>query len=127
MKFGGRTRFILINKQASSLYSLIADGTYRATSLGRGKWKSLLGYQASLQLKCGQEGFNTFHIRSSNKARIGILGNQEDDCATPDSRIGFGTAGYPDHGGTCGNAADDRYSPDNGGKIIRAMGYIFVQ
>ena len=35
MKIGQQLRFIFINKTAESLYSLIADGKYRATSLGR--------------------------------------------------------------------------------------------
>ncbi|KAL9953748.1 hypothetical protein ACROYT_G041211 [Oculina patagonica] len=35
MKIGHHINFIVINKQANSLYSLIADGQYRATSLGR--------------------------------------------------------------------------------------------
>ncbi|PFX25311.1 hypothetical protein AWC38_SpisGene10074 [Stylophora pistillata] len=39
MEIDQQLRFIVINKQADSLYSLIADGRYRATSLGRNKWK----------------------------------------------------------------------------------------
>ena len=35
MKIGQQINFIVINKQANSLYSLIADGQYRNTSLGR--------------------------------------------------------------------------------------------
>jgi len=35
MKIGQQINLIVINKQANSLYSLIADGQYRATSLGR--------------------------------------------------------------------------------------------
>ena len=35
MRIGHQTKFIVINKQANSLFSLIADGKYRATSLGR--------------------------------------------------------------------------------------------
>ena len=129
MKIDGQdTRFIVINKAADSLYSLIADGKHRATSLGRHTWKKLIGSQASLQLNCNKEGFN-LHTdrRGHNRARIGILANQEKHCKNPDSRIGFGTEGYPGHGNTCGNAANRRYRPDNGGKNIRAMGYIFVQ
>ena len=43
MKISEELRFIVINKQANSLYSLIADGTYRATSLSRNEWKKLIG------------------------------------------------------------------------------------
>ena len=126
MKIGQQIKFIAINKPANSLYSLIADGQYRAISLGRNKWKLLIGSQASLQRKCNKEGFNVAgKARGSSKARIGILGNNENNCVTCDSRIGFGTGGYHDNSNTCGNEAT--WSPDNGNKHIKAMGYILVQ
>ena len=125
MKIGQQIKFLVIKTQASSLYSLIADGKYRAASLGRNAWKTLIGSQASLQSYCNKEGFNAASGKGRSKARIGILGNNEKDCATCDSRIGFGTGGDPDDSNTCGNAATA--SPDNGDKKIKAMGYILVQ
>ena len=126
MKIGQQINFIVINRQADSLYSLIADGQYRNTSLGRNKWKTLIGSQASLQSNCNKDGFNVVSDRNFNsKARIGILGNNQNDCGTCDSRIGFGTGGYPDNSSTCGNEAS--HSSDNGDKHIKAMGYILVQ
>ena len=126
MKIGQQINFIVINKQAKSLFSLIADGKHRATSLGRKKWKSLIGSQASLQLNCNKEGFNAASDRTnSGKARIGILGNNEKDCYSCDSRIGFGTGGLHDNSNACGNEATS--SPDNGDIHIKAMGYILVQ
>ena len=122
MKIGHKVNSIVINKQANSLRSLIADGEYRSTSLGRHTWKKLIGRQASLQRNCNREGFNS---RSYSKARIGIISNQENNCLTCDSRIGFGTEGYPYDGNTCGNWA--RYGGDNGNRNIKAMGYILVQ
>ena len=126
MKIGQQIRFIVINQQANSLYSLIADEQYRATSLGRETWKSLIGSDASLQLYCNKEGFNAVggDLRHS-KARIGILGDNYDDCRSCDSRIGFGTGGYPNDSSSCGNEA--KWYPDNGEKHIKAMGYILVQ
>ena len=59
-----------------------------------------------------------------SKARIGITANQENHCGSCDSRIGFGTGGVFDDSNTCGNEAT--YSPDNGDKHIKAMGYILV-
>ena len=123
MKINHQLRFIVINRHANSLFSLIADGKYRATSLGRNTWKSLIGPQASLQFNCNKEGFNAVgDSPSHSKARIGIIANQQNDCGSCDSRIGFGTG---DDLNTCGNEAT--HSPDNGNKHIEAMGYILVQ
>ena len=74
------------------------------------------------------EGFNAKNVvvyKTSSKARIGVLGNEQNDCKSCDSRIGFGTGGSPDDSNTCGNEASAR--PDNGIKHIKAMGYILVQ
>ncbi|KAL9953469.1 hypothetical protein ACROYT_G040891 [Oculina patagonica] len=120
------TRFVVIQKTADSLYSLIADGQFRATSLGRDTWKALLGSQGSLQLNCNREGFNAVSDSGwAPKARIGILGNNEDECASCDSRIGFGTGGLHDNSNTCG--IDVKYGGDNGDRSIKTMGYIWIQ
>ena len=125
MKVGGETRFLLLDQAAPSLHSMIANGVYRKTSLGRDSWKSLVS-DASLQNHCNKEGFNT---RGSDnflsRARIGFVGNNENDCVTPDSRIGFGTGGVPDNSNSCGNVAS--FEGDNGDKWIKAMCYIFIQ
>ena len=124
MKIDQQINFIVINEQANSLHSLIADGHYRGTSLGRTTWKTLIGSRASLQLNCNREGFNAAHDPRaiSARARIGILGNDQNDCNSCDSSIGFGTGGRPDDSSTCGNGA---YV--NGKKVIKAMGYLLVQ
>jgi len=129
MKIGQQIKFLVVKKQASSLHSLIADGKYRSTSLGRNTWKTLIGSQASLQTNCNKEGLNAActYSRSPSKARIGILGNNEKDCITCDSRIGFGTAGGGDDSNTCGDYTISGNTSDNGAKNIKAMGYILVQ
>ena len=128
MRIGNQTKFMSINIQASSLHSLIADGIYRPTSLGRIYWKTMIGSQASLQTNCNREGFNAACERPDTttnvRARIGILGNGQNDCVTCDSRIGFGMQGIPDDKNTCGNAAR---VGDNGQKYIKTFGYILVQ
>ena len=124
MKIHGQEKvnFTVINKTADSLYSLIADGQYRLTSLGRDTWKALIGPQASLQTGCNKEGFNAFSKwRNRSKARIGFLGNNENDCDSCNSRIGFGTDGES-YDNTCGNEA--KHGADEGDKSIIAMGYI---
>ena len=126
MKIGQQINFTVVNKQANSLYSLIADGQYRVTSLGRDTWKTLIGSQASLQLYCNKEGFNAVStISGYSRARIGIISNDLNGCWDCYSRIGFGTGGYPDDSNTCGNEAS--WSPDNGDKHIKAVGYTLVQ
>jgi len=126
MKIGQQIKFIVINKHANSLYSLIADGQYRATSLGRDTWKALIGSEASLQTNCNKEGFNTVgsSLRHS-KARIGWISNNQNDCFTCDSKIGFGNGGAQVDANSCGNEAS--LGPDNGDKHIKAIGYIFIQ
>ena len=117
--------FLVINQEAHSLHSLIADERYRPTSLGRDRWKTLIGSQASLQQNCNKEGFNAIcSWKDHSKARIGFVSNNQMECKSCDSRIGFGTGGKPLAKNTCGNVA--RSSPDNGDQDIQAMGYIFI-
>ena len=87
----------------------------------------MVGPDASLQLNCNMEGFNAeCTMTTHSKARIGILGNEGNDCSSCDSRIGFGTGGRQDDSNICGN--DAMYSSlDNGDQHIKAMGYILVQ
>ena len=127
-------RFAVIDRQADSLHSLIADGQKRKTSLGRDAWKALIGSRGSLQTYCNVEGFNvegefkeSDNVGRRARARIGIISNEFDDCVGCDSRIGFGTGGRPDDNNVCGNAADGKWKPDNGGKNITGIGYILVQ
>ena len=113
MKIGQQIKFIVINKKAASLHSLIADGKYRATSLGRNTWKKLIGSQASLQSNCNKGGFN---VRCGGaKARIGFLANNENECKSCDSWIGFGI--------NIGAYTSGNY----GKKSIKSIGYILIQ
>ena len=126
MKINQQLRFIVINRLADSLHSIIADGQYRKTSLGRDEWKKLIGSNASLQQNSNKEGFNAFSGRSDrSKVRIGIVSNNENDCYSCNSLIGFGTGSHPDDTKSCGNEAQG--NSDNGHKSIKAIGYILVQ
>ena len=53
MKVSGVTRWITISYNGSSLYSLIADGQYRKTSVGKSTWRSLLP-RSSMQSNCNK-------------------------------------------------------------------------
>ena len=127
MKINDQINFIVIDKQAKSLYSLIADGKYRSTSLGRKKWMSLIGsnYKASLQWNCNREGFNAKCTAGGlSRTRIGILGNNENNCGGCNSRLGFGSDGnFDGRRNTCGNLDNHREKLLS----IKAMGYILVQ
>ena len=127
MRIGNQpAKFLVTSKNGTSLYSLIADGRHRNTSLGRDKWKVLIGSEGSLQTHCDKEGFNTVgDIYCNSKARIGIIGNDQEDCGSCDSRIGFGTGGKHDDTNTCGNEAI--FGGDKGPKHIKTMGYILVK
>ena len=117
--------FLVINHAANSLHSLIADEKYRPTSLGRDRWKTLIGPRASLQQNCNKEGFNVKCIWDDHsKAIIGFVGNNQNQCKSCDSRIGFGTGGKPFDSNTCGNVA--KGASDIGDQYIEAMGYIFI-
>ncbi|XP_062499652.1 uncharacterized protein LOC134176972 isoform X2 [Corticium candelabrum] len=122
MKVDGTTRWITFSYTASSLYNLIADGQYRSTSIGESKWRSLVP-RSSLQRNCNKEGFNA--RKSGNRVRLGLIANQENDCDTPDSFVGFGTWAKAEN--SAGNYADGNTRPDNGAANIKAIGYIMAR
>jgi len=88
MKTEQEAKFVIITEKASSLYSLIADRQYRNTSLGHDTWKTLSGAEASLQTNCNKEGFNAeYRRKNQSKARIGILGSNQNECSSCDSEL----------------------------------------
>ena len=131
MRVGDVTEWLVINKQARSLHSLVANNNYKPTSLGRDKWKSLID-ESSLQPECNMEGFNTkFPTASDDSAftRIGIISNNGKHCNSCNSRIGFGsggTRGGMDGTNSCGNEAI-AFKSDNGEKHIKANCYILIK
>ena len=76
------------------------------------------------QPNCNRRGFNVKES-SDLHARIGIAANQENDCRTCDSVIGFGINGGRFGSVTCGNRC--RLSCDAGDKDVKTFGYILVQ
>ncbi len=129
MKRGGDYRWLVVPYTASSLYAAIADGKHRATKVGRDKWKGLVKH-SSLQKYCNREGFNAGGPGSFSRVRIGIVGNEQNSCSTPDSRVGFGGAGSScgtKHDNTCGNTASKSCKGDNGSQDLRTFGWVFVR
>jgi len=126
MTDAGTTRYIKLPLGASStLYDRLLAGSYTASTVGRTPWTTLLA-SYSLQVNCNREGTNNA-VGGYASVRIGILGNQEGDCGSPDSFIGFG-AGPVACGGTTittGNYAS--CAPDNGDRNTATFGYVFIR
>ena len=111
------TNWILVNYTARSLYSVIADGNYHATNVGRAHWSSLLE-GSLLDQNCGMEGFNL--LLPMVNARIGLAANNENNCDSHDSVIGFGITQ---------KSHSKRVSSGNVqfASSLKAFGYILVQ
>ena len=128
MTVNDETKWMMLDYEASSLYSVIADGNYRNTSAGRAAWKSLIA-RSSLQPYCNEEGFGIFY-QNEIQIRLGYLANNQDQCPQSDSCIGFGifysACSNTKPNITCGNIAQCG-SNDNGRKLTPAFGYILVQ
>jgi len=110
-----------------SLFALFSPNAYVATALGRNVWKALIT-SSSLQPNCNREGFNSAPAGNTwPRSRIGIVSNQEGDCATPDSYLGIGNqqAGCGQPETRVGNMAS--CAPDNGDKSLQAFGVVFVR
>jgi len=80
------------------------------------------------------EGINADTTDGSlGSVRIGIIGNQEGDCSTPDSWIGIGgnyCVGCCDSTSnpSVGNMAPPTCGPDDhGSQQIAAFGYVFIR
>ena len=114
----GQKKFKGIDISAASLHALIAGGHYHQTSLGREAWKGLLK-SGSLQQNCNREGFNA--QAAHFKIRIGILSNEQNDCGSDDSYIGFGSTSDP----STGNRA--YHGGDAGDRNTKVFGYILVK
>lgn len=121
---------VTMSKTASSMLAMFQGSnnqSVRATNesgvMDRNAWKSLLP-NSSLQSRCNRQAVNNYHHGA--RVRVGILGNQENDCNSPDSRLGIGGRGTycgQNNNVAAGNSA--RCSPDNGDKDIFATAALF--
>ena len=130
MRVDGDKKWIMLDYDASSLYSVIADGQYHNTSAGRATWLSLIA-GSSLQTNCNYEGFNINLTRVDPPLhvylRLGLVGNNQNHCISPNSWIGFGAKKVNnkydnERNQACGNFVFYTNSVD-----LPAFGYIFVQ
>ncbi len=95
--------YISADVAANSMFELMSPDMPVTTNIGRDQWKTLIDGGASLQPNCNLEGFNIQPNPAPNhhSVRIGIVGNNEGDCNTTDSRIGIGGIGT-----ACGTSND---------------------
>lgn len=124
----GDVRSLRISHAADSLHAVMTTDTYTpfTTPPTRDDWKALAGPTASLQYNCNRQGFNVQPGYSS--IRIGFLGNNEDDCGSPDSYIGVGGQDSPCVGGhapTVGGSAG--CGGDNGDYHYPGFAWVYVR
>jgi hypothetical protein len=120
MHDGAGTRWTVLSLGGSSLRDLMATG-YHPTALGRGIWEQLPG-PGSLQVNCNLEGVNV--VTPDVRVRLGIVGNEQNDCASCDSFIGYGAQHKTDNM-ACGNQA--YFFPDHGDRVDPDFGYILAR
>ena len=122
---GGIARSLVLGAKAANLRALLTGAAVKTTASVLA-WESLLP-KGSLQAHCLAQGFQ---VAAPNgvKARIGILGNNEKDCASVDSWLGVGATaticGAKDTP-TAGNLAC--WNPDWGDAKTPALAWLFVR
>ena len=118
MAWNDVTNWILLKYTAASLYNVIAGGNYGKTNAGRAAWISL-AKGSSLQSNCNKEGFNARCSDVYKMSRLGIFGNNENDCVSCNSFIGFGCQ--------MGNLRSGNTQTYPNSLTLKTFGYIFVQ
>jgi hypothetical protein len=119
---GNATRWLIVPLVGTSLLNLVNPGTPTVTQVGNGAWEGLLA-NGSIQHNCNWQGINPL-----GRLRIGLIGDESDNCLTSpsaDSFIGFGSTGFEGNSPDCGNIARD--TPDNGVQTTPTFGYVMVR
>ncbi|APR78664.1 Hypothetical protein A7982_04011 [Minicystis rosea] len=114
---GDTTRWKKLTLGGDSLYALISPDQEIATTETKEFWEGLLA-SGSIQEKCNWQGVN-----ANKRIRIGLVGDESNDCKSPDSVIGFGIKdpSWP----SCGNHA--AFGPDHGDRDTKTFGYVLVR
>eukprot|EP00795_Rhopilema_esculentum_P014021 gene14021-4994_t len=91
MRSGSEKSYITLGHRSASLLTHFKGSFYGTYQLNN--WRNLLK-GSQLQPYCNRQGFNIIITGSVNVGvRIGIIGNDANDCITPDSAIGIGIGG----------------------------------
>jgi hypothetical protein len=115
------THWLILPLEGASMAAVMTSG-FHATNVGRSAWERLPS-RGSLQTNCNREGINVETAQAN--VRIGIVANNQNDCTTCNSVIGFGAEGNSVGDVACGNVADT--SPDNGTRDDALFGYVMVR
>jgi hypothetical protein len=121
--------------EQSSMYASMAGGTVVATvSATPAVWvQTMTGTPSTIQPNCNRIGINAF-VPGHSAVRLGILGNNEADCLTPDSYAGVGGEIIP--AGNCAPAGFRGYSagafgagicPTGGNANSGIFAYVYVR
>jgi len=123
----GFHRNIVLSVTSTSLQTLFSGGQVVAGP-GRAAWLAAI-QNSSLQANCNLQGININPVPAvSQRVRVGILGNNENDCASADSRLGIG--GYGNNCVTLLNqsvGSTTRCGGSNGDGDITTFGYLHVR
>jgi hypothetical protein len=125
MVVGGVTRTLVIDAAGPNLWSML-NGKPIVTKADLLQWEALLP-KGSLQAHCHAQGLA---VNSANgaKVRIGILGNNEQDCGSVDSWLGLGATAVvcgQKSVPTAGNVAC--WNPDHGYANTAAVAWVMVR
>jgi hypothetical protein len=109
------SRWVWMDLAADNLRSLFEPGEYVQVYLGRQRWLDAIP-DATLQDHCNREGVNAGV--EFNKVRIGIVGNDQLDCLTPESKLGVGSSYSCQSCGECAGLAGPAAGSNNEGCSI---------
>jgi len=115
-------RSIILDVGANSCVELFNRGQ-TDTALDRSAWLSMVP-MVSLQDNCGMQGINVAPETDHARVRIGIIGNEQGNCGSANSRIGVGGAGENDDV-TTGNVA--RWNGFGNNRDTVSFAYVFVR
>jgi hypothetical protein len=123
---GADGRAVEFSAPMASARALFADPT-RDTGISKSTWLSLVP-GSLLQDDCNDEGINVAPAGGFARVRLGIVGNNEGNCNTPDSWLGLGGAGGSDGEFAVGNVnPDDTWSWGDQTRRIASFAYLFVR
>lgn len=133
---GNETRWLRIDasnhtslSNKTYLNNIFETGDPYLIAKSRAAWKNLVP-GSSLQLSCNREGFNVRGDGNELKLRLGIVANQEGNCLTPESFIGFGSNMVSLCNPEVQPISSGNFAAcfsDNGKRSVPVFGYILIK